>query len=57
MGVTDHHVVLSLGRTALIVEQSDQDREPELGEEISVTFKDGKGMVQPGKGRDQGAER
>lgn len=57
MGVTDCHVVLSLGRTALIVAQSDLDRVPEQGEEVAVTFKGGKGMVQPGKGRDQEVER
>lgn len=56
MGVTDCHVVLSLGRTALIVAQSDLDRVPVKDEEVSVTFKDGKGMVQPGKERD-GVER
>lgn len=49
MGVTDCHVVLSLGRTALIVAQSDMDRVPAQNEEVSVTFKDGRGRVQPGK--------
>lgn len=56
MGLTDYHVVLSLGRTALIITQSDMDRVPAKDEEVSVTFKDGKGMVQPGKERG-GVER
>lgn len=57
MGVTNDHVVLSLGRKALIVAKSDLDRLPIKDEEVSVLFKDGKGTVRSNKERGQVIER
>ena len=45
MGVTQAHVVLSLGRSAVIVAQSKLSRVPLYGEDVSMAFKDGKGVV------------
>ena len=43
--VTAAHVVLSFGRSATVVAQSDLSRVPAIGEEVSVKVKDGKGIV------------
>ena len=45
IGVTAAHVVLSLGRSAAVVAQSDLSRVPALGENVSLVFKGGKGLV------------
>ena len=45
LAVTDHHVVLSLGRSAAVVAQSDLDRVPTMGEDTTIVFKNGKGLV------------
>lgn len=45
LGVTDSHVVLSLGRSAAIVAQSDLSRVPAMGEEATIVFKGGNGLV------------
>ena len=47
MGVTEHHAVLSLGRSAAIIALSDLDRVPLAGEMVGVVFKGGKGLVSP----------
>jgi hypothetical protein len=58
MGLTDSHVVQSLGRTAAIYSKSDLTRVPAIGEDVLITFKGGKGAVVTAKdlGR-QGSER
>ena len=45
LAVTDSHVVLSLGRSAAILAQSDLSRVPAMGEDATIVFKDGKGLV------------
>lgn len=45
LAVTGSHVVLSLGRSAAIVAQSDLSRVPVMGEDATIVFKDGKGVV------------
>lgn len=45
LAVTGSHVVLSLGRSAAIVAQSDLNRVPAMGENVSVVFKGGMGSV------------
>lgn len=45
IGLTGSHVVLSLGRTALIVKQNDLSHVPENGAEVTVKFDGGKGSV------------
>ena len=45
VGITSLHVILSLGKTAAIVAQSDLSRVPALGEDATIVFKDGKGLV------------
>lgn len=47
LGVTDKHVVLSLGRAALIYVQADLDRVPVKDELVSIAFTAGKGVVSP----------
>lgn len=47
MGNSSLHVVLSIGRGAIIYEKSDLNRVPEKGEEITVVMKNGKGVVSP----------
>lgn len=49
MGVTEGHVVLSVGRNALIVAKSDLDRIPTKDESVILSFKEGKGIVFPSK--------
>ncbi len=57
-GVSDRHVVQSLGRSAVIYSKSDLPRVPAIGEDVLISFKDGKGAVEVTKdlGR-HGAER
>lgn len=45
LGVTEFHVVLSLGRSAAIVMKSDLSRVPEKGEDVTITFNGDKGLV------------
>lgn len=45
MGVTDHHFVLSLGRTALVVEKRDVFTVPESGQTVDLIFSNGRGVV------------
>jgi hypothetical protein len=45
MGLTDLHVVVSLGRSAAILSNANLSRIPQHGEEITIAFKDGKGFV------------
>ena len=47
IGLTEHHAVLSLGRSAAIIALSDLDRVPLAGEMVGVVFKAGKGVVSP----------
>ena len=54
LGVTDHHVVVSLGRSALIVEKRDIDRVPAVEENVTLKFEGGKGVFQPPKDLDLG---
>jgi len=57
LDVTTRYVVLDIGRSALIARQSDLSRIPEKDERVTIMVKDGKGIVQPGKGRDPEIER
>jgi hypothetical protein len=45
IGLTSAHAVLSLGRSALIVEQADLSRVPAMGAEVTVAFRGGQGVV------------
>ena len=54
LGVTDHHVVVSLGRSALIIEKRDIDRIPAVEENVTLKFENGKGVFQPPKSLDMG---
>ncbi len=45
MGVTDQHVVLSLGRSAMIYPKSILDHVPSKGEDVSITIKGEKRLV------------
>lgn len=45
MGLTACHVVMSLGRSALIMSRSNLDVVPEKGSDIAVTFQGGRGTV------------
>lgn len=45
MGLTELHVVLSLGRTALIITQADIDKVPSMDDDVVVKFAGGKGVV------------
>lgn len=47
VGLTDRHVVMGLGRSALICAQTDLDRDVVKGELVSVVFEGGKGRVSP----------
>ena len=47
VGLTKRHVVLGLGRAAIICAQADLDREVAKGEVVSVAFEGGKGRVSP----------
>lgn len=56
LGVTDQHVVLSIGRAAVILAQEDIDKVPAIGDDVVVKFAGGKGSVELVKGKevDQG---
>lgn len=54
MGITDLHLVLSLGRSAAILLQSDLSRVPAMGEHAEVVFKNGRGVVSDPKGKEVG---
>lgn len=54
LGITDHHVVVSLGRSALIVGKSDIDRVPMVDENIALNVSGGKGVIDPAKTVDLG---
>lgn len=56
MGLTELHVVLSLGRTALIITQADIDKVPSMNDDVVVKFAGSKGVVEFVKGKevDQG---
>lgn len=45
MGLSAEHVVLSLGRSALVVWQSRIDQVPAKGDDVTIAFKDGQGVV------------
>lgn len=45
MGVTDRHVVLSLGRSAMIYEKTMLDRVPAINDEVIISLKNGMGHV------------
>ena len=45
LAVTDLHVVLSLGRSVGILSKSDLSRVPAMGEDATIVFKDGQGLV------------
>lgn len=47
LGVTDMHVVQSLGKGAVIFNCADLDRVPEVGENITIHFDHGTGKVEP----------
>jgi hypothetical protein len=50
LGVTDHHVVVSLGRSALIVNKRDVDRVPAVEDNVKLAFAGGKGVFEVVKG-------
>lgn len=56
LGVTDQHVVLSIGRAAVVLAQEDIDKVPAIGDDVVVKFAGGKGSVELVKGKevDQG---
>jgi hypothetical protein len=57
MGATEHHVVQSLGKAAVIHSKTRLDRVPEKGEIISISYDDlGNGTVEPVK-QDKGVSR
>lgn len=57
MGATEHHVVQSLGKAAVIHNKTSLDRVPEKGEIISISYDDlGNGTVEPVK-QDKGVSR
>lgn len=45
MGLSAEHVVLSLGRVALVVWQSRIDQVPAKGDDVTIAFKGGQGVV------------
>jgi hypothetical protein len=45
MGVTNQHIVVSLGRAATIIAQADLNRVPAAGEMATISFKGGKGVL------------
>ena len=45
LGVTKHHVVLSLGRSAMIICQSDLNKGLVVDDVVKIEFKGGKGNV------------
>ena len=45
MGVTAGHVVVSVGRSATIISRSDLDLVPAKGDDVTISFKGGKGMA------------
>lgn len=45
MGVTEEHVVLSLGRSATILEKSDLSRVPAKDEDVTIAVRDGRAIV------------
>lgn len=45
LGVTDRHVVVSMGRSALILAKNDLDRVPETGQSVKVKYSGGRGVV------------
>lgn len=45
MGLSAEHVVLSLGRVALVVWQSRIDQVPAKGDDVTIAFKGGRGVV------------
>lgn len=52
LGVTDQHVVLSIGRSAVVLAQADIDKVPAKGDDVVVNFTGGKGSVEPVKGKE-----
>lgn len=50
LGVTDQHVVVSLGRSALIVNKRDVDRVPAVEDNVKLAFAGGKGVFEVVKG-------
>lgn len=56
LGVTNQHVVLSIGRAAVVLAQEDIDKVPAIGDDVVVKFAGGKGSVELVKGKevDQG---
>lgn len=50
LGVTDQHVVVSLGRSALIVDKRDVDRVPAVEDNVKLAFAGGKGVFEVVKG-------
>lgn len=57
MDVTDRHAVISLGRNAVIVSQSDIDQVLSKDQDVVLKFSGGKGVVEPVKILGQGVER
>ncbi len=49
LGVTDNHVVLSLGQSALVIRKLALDRVPAQGDYMAVKFAAGVGRVEPAK--------
>lgn len=45
IGVTEHHVVQSLGRSAVIHSSADLDKVPAMGDSAMIKYRDGKGVV------------
>jgi hypothetical protein len=53
LGVTDHHVVQSLGKIAIIHEKSSLDRVPEKGDVLTISY-DGRGGLGKVSAKEQG---
>lgn len=53
LGVTDHHVVQSLGKTAIIHEKNSLDRIPEKGDVLTISY-DGRGGLGKVSAKEQG---
>lgn len=54
LGLTDQHVVVSLGRSSLIVDKSSLDRVPKENENIDLKFINGRGVLNTNKSVDLG---
>lgn len=49
LGITEHHVVQSLGKTAVIHRKADLERIPSKDEMVDISYVNGRGKVEPPK--------